>query len=170
MHSFNLIYFMPTLIVLTIVHSTFKSLLQHLKNRERCLRNDIEKQNSVETDFKNNEPDWQRYEGVRPSTIINGYWVGPPQIDVDDIEYILSEVWRNRCSVTGETLGTVLEIARWDMTKPSNCQNLVLIGAKAMKKFDDAISSAGDGRTSVSEDIRKAIEARLDLCQIDSRA
>lgn len=145
-------------------------LLQHLKNRERSLRIDIEQQNSVETDLVNDERDWQRYEVVRPSTTINGYWVGPPQIDVDDIEYILSEVWRNRCCVTGETLGTVLEIARWDMTKPSNCQNLVLIGAKAMKKFDDAISSTGDGRTSVSADIQKRIQARLDLCQLDSRA
>ena len=141
-----------------------------MKNRERSLRIDIEQQNSVETDLVNDQRDWQRYEVVRPSTTINGYWVGPPQIDVDDIEYIRSEVWRNRCCVTGETLGTVLEIARWHMAKPSNCQNLVLIGAKAMKKFDDAISSTGDGRTSVSADIQKRIQGRLDLCQLDSRA
>jgi len=106
----------------------------------------------------------------RPQRVVNGSWIGPVQIDGDDVEYILSEVWRNRCSVTGETLGIVLEITRWDLSKPSNCQNLVLLTVKAMEAFDEAAASTGDGRNSVPEDIRRKIEARLSSCKIDSRA
>jgi len=168
-------------------------LFQHLKVRERMIRVDIEQKYLPQEELEKLQPvttettvtkettevkkgdledkrDWQRYEVVRPPTTINGYWVGPPQIDVDDVEYILAEVWRNRCCVTGETLGTVLEITRWDMTKPSNCQNLVLMGSKAMKDFDVASAETGDGRSIVHPDVRKRIEARLDSCRIDSRA
>ena len=106
----------------------------------------------------------------RAQRVVNGSWVGPPQIDSDDVEYILSEVWRNRCCISGETLGTVLEIARWDIGKPTNCQNLVLMGVKAMNKFDEAAMASGDGRNSVPENVRRKIEARLASCQIDSRA
>lgn len=104
--------------------------------------------------------------------IINNQWVGPVQVDMDDMEYIFGEVWRNRCCVTGNTLGTVLEITRWDIAKPSNCQNLVVIGAKAMNDFDEMAASRddGDGRSSVSPEIRQRIEARLATCRIDSKA
>lgn len=102
--------------------------------------------------------------------IIDGKWVGPLQIDSDDVDYIFSEVWRNRCSITGESLGTVLNLSRWDLSKPSNCQNIVLLGVKAMKRYDEEVSKSGDGRNSVSPEQRAIIEARLQTCKVDSRA
>lgn len=125
-------------------------LFQHFKNRERIICDNLKKNQTK------NE--------------VHKFWIGQPQIDSDDVEYILNEVWRNRCCVTGEALGTVLEIARWDLTKPSNCQNLVLLGVKAMAAFDKASEETGDGRNSVPENIRRNIEARLLSCRIDSRA
>lgn len=100
---------------------------------------------------------------VRPSTTLNEYWDAPPKIDVNDVECILFEVGRNRCCVSEETLAIVLKITRWDMTKPSNCLNLVIMGSKALKQFDVASTSTGDGRINVHPDARKRIEARLDF-------
>lgn len=119
-------------------------MYQHFKNRENKIR-----------DAEENKDD---------------KWVGPLQIDVDDVDYIHSEVWRNRCCVTGESLGTVLELSRWDLSKPSNCTNIVLLGGKAMNLFDEAHKKTGDGRSSVPPGLRKIIEARLQSCRIDSRA
>lgn len=142
-------------------------LHQHFKNREKKICDEIEKglTNAEKEQHINND----HSEG-RPQRIVRGLWVGPPQIDSDDVEYILTEVWRNRCCVSGEALGTVLEIARWDLSKPSNCQNLVLLGVKAMAAFDAAYKETGDGRNSVPQDLRRKIEARLLQCKVDSRA
>ena len=142
-------------------------LLQHFKNREKKICDEIEKDSppqDVEAGANNDTS------SGRPMRIVKGRWIGPIQIDSDDVEYILSEVWRNRCCVSGDALGTVLEIARWDLSKPSNCQNLVLLGVKAMAKFDEAATKTGDGRNSVPQDLRKKIEDRLTSCKIDSRA
>lgn len=131
-------------------------LYQHYKNREQKFRDDIE------GDASGNEND--------DGHVVDGSWVGPLQIDCDDVEYIFSEVWRNRCCVTGDSLGTILELSRWDPSKPSNCQNIVLLGVKAMKRFDEEIAKTGDGRNFISSDLRAKIEARLSTCKIDSRA
>ena len=128
-------------------------LFQHFKNRENQLKDDIERNSPEQNDL------WK-----------DGSWIGPLQIDSDDVDYIFSEVWRNRCSITGESLGTILELARWDLSKPSNCQNIVLMGVKAMKLFDEEFAKSGDGRSSVPVEIRAKIEARLETCKIDSRA
>ena len=103
----------------------------------------------------------------RPACMINGTWVGPAQIDHDDVEYLLAEVWRNRCAVNGDRLGTVLELVRWDISKPSDSSNLVLMGQKALQKFDEAYAQCGDGRESVPVDVRKKIEARLASTRVD---
>ncbi len=148
-------------------------MFQHFKTREKRICDEIEKKNldhKISVVLPTGDNEGVSEETGRPQRVINGSWVGPVQIDGDDVEYILSEVWRNRCSVSGETLGTVLNISRWDLGKPSNCQNLVLLGVKAMKRFDEAAKETGDGRNSVPEDIRRKIEARLASCQIDSRA
>jgi len=144
-------------------------IFQHFKNREKRICDEIEMNNPNET-IADKENQNKSKEIGRAQRVVNGSWVGPPQIDSDDVEYILSEVWRNRCCISGETLGTVLEIARWDIGKPTNCQNLVLMGVKAMNKFDEAAMASGDGRNSVPENVRRKIEARLASCQIDSRA
>lgn len=101
--------------------------------------------------------------------MIGKYWVGPVQVDIDDMEYVLAEIWRNRCCVTGDTLGTVLELARWDLSKPSNCQNLVIMGAKALAKFDELLPY-GTNKDSIPIHIQQRIEARLAAARIDSKA
>ena len=103
----------------------------------------------------------------RPACMINNTWVGPAQIDHDDVEYLLAEVWRNRCAVNGDRLGTVLEFVRWDIGKPSDSSNLVLMGQRALQKFDEAYAQCGDGRESVPVDVRKKIEARLASTRVD---
>jgi tRNA A37 threonylcarbamoyladenosine dehydratase len=119
-------------------------LLQRMKQRESDLRSKFEKD--------------------------AGKWVGELQIDTDDVEYILQEVWRNRCCITGASLGTVLHIVRWDLSKPSNCQNIVVLGAKALVVYEKALNETGDGRSGFPLDARSRIESRLSTCMVDSRA
>ena len=83
---------------------------------------------------------------------------GPLEIDHDDIDYLLG-VWRNRCGVTGARLGTVLELARWDLTRPATCDNLVLMSTHALKAYDEK------GRASVPQNIQNRIELRLAACR-----
>jgi len=135
-------------------------LFQHLKNREKAIRNSVEE--DIVDDQLHNE-DKKHNDDIMVPRIIKGKWIGPVQIDADDVEYMLTEIWRNRCCVSGQRLGTVLELARWDLSKPSNCQNLVLLGVKAMQQFDK------DGRDSIPVDIRRKVEERLKSCRIDSR-
>mmetsp|Transcript_8517 Transcript_8517/g.12535 ORF Transcript_8517/g.12535 Transcript_8517/m.12535 type:complete len:84 (+) Transcript_8517:2-253(+) len=80
----------------------------------------------------------------------------------------MAEVWRNRCAVSSDRLGDVLKIVRWDMSKPSNCTNLVLMGIKAQQKFDAEMNKdGGDGRDSVTKEIREKIEGRLATTRVD---
>jgi tRNA A37 threonylcarbamoyladenosine dehydratase len=123
---------------------------QHVKRRELKIRDKLDADMPSNKDEKDPE-----------GRMVNGTWVGPIQIDTDDVEYLL-EVWRNRCGITGDKLGTVLELVRWDLSKPSTCQNLVLMGAKALTKFDI------DGQASVPEDVRQKIEERLRSCRADA--
>jgi len=166
-------------------------LLQHCKRREKQFRDSLEEEeggvihskteeskkvkdksesNVTSKDKKSNgkkgkeinpNDDW------RPACMIKDIWVGPAQFDHDDVEYLLAEVWRNRCAVNGDRLGTVLELVRWDVGKPSDSSNLVLMGQKALQKFDEAFAQNGDGRESVPVDIRKKIEARLASTRVD---
>jgi tRNA A37 threonylcarbamoyladenosine dehydratase len=93
--------------------------------------------------------------------MVDGEWIGPLQIDQDDVAYLM-EVWRNRCAVTGDRLGTVLELVRWDNGKPSYCNNLVLMGSAALPKFDKP-----GGKEALSDKVRSTIETRLASCSID---
>lgn len=130
---------------------------QHLQNREVKIRAE-KTQNITETttttaiDDNNN------------GQMIDGVWVGPIQVDADDVEYLL-EVWRNRCAITGDRLGATLELARWDLSKPSVCQNLILLSKAAMMKFDQ-----NGGKDSVPKNIQEIIEARLRTCRVDAYA
>ena len=104
-------------------------------------------------------------------------WIGPLQIDGDDVEYLL-EVWRNRCAITGARLGTVLELVRWDEGRPSTCDNLILVSQHAKQAWDQTISKDSDesssprrgGRHGLDPVVRQTIEARLATCRVDSRA
>jgi tRNA threonylcarbamoyladenosine dehydratase len=63
-------------------------------------------------------------------------WIGELQIDQsDDMDYLL-EIWRNRCAITGARLGTVLHVVRWDRTRPSTCDNLIVICANVLKQYE----------------------------------
>lgn len=135
-------------------------MFQHFKNREKNILSNLAEQSEKEMNASN----------TRSSTLVNGIFRGEYEIDVDDVEYLLAEVWRNRCCVSGETLGTVLKLSRWDYSKPINCQNIVLLGVKAMNAFDEAFAKTGDGRNSVPSSIRTKIEARLATCKVDCRA
>ena len=93
-----------------------------------------------------------------------GIYIGHIQIDPDDVEYLMAELWRNRCALTGERLGTSLELYRWDMTRPATPNNLVLMCQKAFTKFESDFEKLGDGRDGVDEKIRMKVDARLAMC------
>lgn len=143
--------------VLLDINNTFRyssltvmsfSLYQHLKQREKNLEEKLKPTLS--------EPDG-RY-------TTNGIYIGPVQIDPDDVEYLMAELWRNRCALTGERLGTSLELYRWDKTRPATPNNLVLMCLKAATKFEDDFEKLGDGREGVDKEIRHKVDLRLAMC------
>jgi tRNA threonylcarbamoyladenosine dehydratase len=93
-------------------------------------------------------------------------WIGPLQIDADDIDYLM-QVWRNRCAITGDRLGNVLHLVRWDLSKPSTCNNLVLISVNALKRYD-LPTHQGGGKENLSAVVRQRIESRLASTNTDS--
>lgn len=127
-------------------------LYQHLKSREKKL------QDKLTTSLK---------EGSENYTT-GGIYVGHVQIDPDDVEYLMVELWKNRCAISGERLGTVLELYRWDMTKPATPNNLVLLCVKSAQKFEKDFETIGDGRKGVEDTIRARIEKRLAMCVLDA--
>lgn len=148
-------------------------LYQHFARREKSLRDAIEGSNGENAAEKNRKKE-EKAGGsgnkgnpnldFRPAAVIDGKWMGRPQIDDDDVEYLL-EVWRNKCAVTNARLGTILELIRWDTSKPSDCSNIVLMGKSAFQKFDECAKNGGDGRDSIPADVRKKIIARLATCR-----
>ena len=98
----------------------------------------------------------------------NGVYIGPILIDPDDVEYLMVELWRNRCGVTGDRLGTSLELYRWDRTRPATPNNLVLMSMKAAQKFEKDFEALGDGRRGLDVDVVKRVEARLSTCILDA--
>ena len=139
--------------ILTEYISLPDRLLQRIKRREKLIQDSVE-ESAGDTD---------KAVSVEGGRIVNGKWIGPVQIDGDDVEYLL-EVWRNRCAVTGDRLGTVLELARWDLSRPSTSNNIVLMGASALRKFDTK------GKSTIPEDVQARIEARLRMCRPDANA
>jgi tRNA A37 threonylcarbamoyladenosine dehydratase len=89
-------------------------------------------------------------------------WIGDLQIDTDDVEHIL-EIWRNRCAVTGQRLGTVLNLVRWDLGKPSTADNLIVIAAHLMKEYDVDVQS---WKEHLDPQVRQRIDERLSTCRI----
>ena len=127
-------------------------LYQHLKSREKKFE---DKYKSTLTENSENYT-------------TNGLYIGPVQIDPDDVEYLMSEIWKNKCGISGERLGTVLELHRWDKTLPAKPSNLVLMSIKSATKFEKDFEKLGDGRDGVDIDVRKRIEARLQVCILDA--
>ena len=133
---------------------------QHLKRREVRFQALTEKNAGIESTLTTQPDPKNASDAHQEVRVIGDTWVGPPQIDTDDVEYVF-EIWRNRCAVTGDRLGTVLELTRWDYTKPSDCQNLVIMCTKALKKFDE------EGIKSVPDKVRAVIEKRLSRSRVD---
>ena len=127
-------------------------LLQHLRRREETIFLETLKDGS------------QTYYDSDDGKVVNGVWIGPLQVDMDDVEYLM-EIWRNRCAVTGARIGAVLEFTRWDLAKPSTCDNLVLMSRSALEKYDTPA-----GKETISPETRKTIEARLASCRVDRYA
>lgn len=128
-------------------------IFQHLKNREKAIRIRIEKEHGIVRDHGsvNDDNDEEDLSGQ----MLGNSWVGPVQVDCDDVEYLVAEVWRNRCAATGKRLGVVLELVRWDLSLPSVCQNLVLLCTKSIHALEN------NGSESFDAAIREKIEHRL---------
>ncbi|CBJ33328.1 conserved unknown protein [Ectocarpus siliculosus] len=83
-----------------------------------------------------------------------------PDIDESVLEYIVNQMWRGRCPVTGRrALGSnILELSRWDRSEDGpGCvpSNLVLLAVDVANKLDE------DGAGCVSAAAREKIEATL---------
>eukprot|EP00956_Cyclotella_meneghiniana_P023312 scaffold45236_cov59-Cyclotella_meneghiniana.AAC.4 len=123
-------------------------LYQHLKQREKNLEEKLKPM------LKSPDSNYTT----------NGVYIGPIQIDPDDVEYLMAELWRNRCALSGERLGASLELFRWDKTLPAAPNNLVLMCLKASQKFESDFEALGDGRKGVDDEIRRKVDARLATC------
>jgi len=131
-------------------------MYQHLNRREGLITKQV-----LENNSNNKKIDPHTLHVDYPTGIVvEGTWIGPLQIDQDDMVYLL-DIWRNRCAATGNRMGNVLELVRWDTSKPSLCNNLVLLGASALKKFEQM------GKDSIPPDVRQTIENRLTSSNAD---
>jgi len=144
---------------------------QHLKNREKDIRTRIERQAGIhiedsvtqQTDNTDHSEDTEQEEDMR-GTLIHGTWVGPCQVDGNDVEYLMAEVWRMRCAVTHKRMGVVLELTRWDLSLPSVCGNLVLMSKGIIAKLDEA----NNNKDFIPIEIQQQIERRLAWSKVDA--
>jgi len=82
--------------------------------------------------------------------------VGKVEVDIDDIEFIMMDMWNNRCAITEERLGNMLEIYKWRIDRPACVENLVLMSARGRKKF-----LAGGGWKGLEQAIIEKVEKKL---------
>ncbi len=54
---------------------------------------------------------------------------GAVDLDEDDMELVVQQIWRSRCAVTGKRFGghVLLTLTRWDCSRPPVADNLVLL-------------------------------------------
>ena len=78
-------------------------------------------------------------------------------IDDDDVEFIVQQVWKSRCAITQKRFGghIILTLTRWDATKPPTPDNLVLMMQNEADKL------ATKGKEAFPEDKVQKITARL---------
>jgi len=72
---------------------------------------------------------------IESGCTVNGIWIGDLQVDQDEMDSVF-EVWKNRCAISGARLGTVLKLYRWDLSKPSNFGNVILVSSHVMEQLD----------------------------------
>lgn len=135
-------------------------IYQHLKSREQKIADQVlDNAKLKKVCLDSITPD--RFGGM----IVNGTYICKSlQVDQEDVEYLL-ELWRNKCAVTGDRLGVVLELVRWDLTKPTICSNLVLVSSNAISNFD--LLHVEANKKNMDPAVRHRIESRLESCRID---
>lgn len=83
-------------------------------------------------------------------------------MDDEDIEFVVQQVWKSRCAVTGCRFGghVILTLTRWDATKPPVMSNLVLMMQKEAQLLHERGQQAFDSLTV------EKIQSRLDWAKI----
>ena len=96
---------------------------------------------------------------------------GSVDLDDDDIDFIVCQVWRSRCAITQRKFGghATLVLTRWDANQPPTPYNLVLLMPHEAEKLAGiAGGESGDGKIvivgykeSLPVEVIERIEARL---------
>eukprot|EP01034_Spumella_vulgaris_P037752 gene37752-46582_t len=86
-------------------------------------------------------------------------------MDEDDVEFVVQEIWRSRCATTGLRFGghVCLALTRWDATKPPTPDNLVML----MQKEADKLHT--QGQSAFSPELVQKITARLAWASVQVR-
>lgn len=82
-------------------------------------------------------------------------------IDDDDIDFIVRQVWKSRCAVTNRKFGghSALALTRWDESKDPTPYNLVLMLPEEVLKIGDS------GKAHLSASVVESINSRLKWAQ-----
>lgn len=78
-------------------------------------------------------------------------------LDDDDIEFVVQQIWRTRCAATGRKIGghAPMVLTRWEVDQPPTPYNLVLITRTLAVKFEE------EGKSCFSEEVVDTINQRL---------
>ena len=78
-------------------------------------------------------------------------------MDDDDIEFVVHQVWRSRCASTNRRFGghVILTLTRWDASLPPSPSNLVLMMQNEAQKLHEI------GRSAFPDDVVARISERL---------
>lgn len=83
-------------------------------------------------------------------------------IDDEELEFLIQQVWKNRCSVTGLRIGghAPLVLSRWDVSAPATVSNLFLSTQAEATRYDES------GRRAFSESTCDYISRRLEWAKL----
>mmetsp|Transcript_36184 Transcript_36184/g.58469 ORF Transcript_36184/g.58469 Transcript_36184/m.58469 type:complete len:450 (-) Transcript_36184:1053-2402(-) len=84
-----------------------------------------------------------------------------PDVDIQDVEYMIEELWRGQCAFTGNC--HPLTLTRWDPAMPFSRKNCILLVTSEAKKHE----SVQQDLTKYPSNIFHAIEERLKIATID---
>ena len=84
-------------------------------------------------------------------------------VDKEDIDFIVTELWRAKCAATQERAERVaMEITRWRPANGDRLDNYVLLTTHLAKKLDEQHSSGGGGPEAVFDgDVVARVERTL---------
>lgn len=80
-------------------------------------------------------------------------------LDEDDVEFIIQQVWHNRCVITGKRIGAhaSMTILRWNPEQPLTPYNVILLVQSEAKRLIEK-----SDYEALDINIRKKLEARLE--------